>query len=66
MTAPDEMRQTIARAAPMRPALDEGAAHEVTGRRYTHTRAGGMFFQIRSEASARTPASFFGMGGTTA
>ena len=33
--------------------------------RYTHTRAGGMLRQMRSEASTLTPASF-GIGGTTA
>ncbi len=34
--------------------------------RYTQTRAGGRFIQIRSEASVDTPGSDFGIGGTTA
>ena len=33
--------------------------------RYTQTRAGGRFIQIRSEASVDTPGSDFGIGGTT-
>ena len=34
--------------------------------RYTQTRAGGRFIQIRSEASVDTPGSDFGIGGITA
>src|ERR1700754_3971251 len=34
--------------------------------RYTQTRAGGRFIQIRSDASVDTPGSDFGIGGTTA
>src|ERR1700710_204136 len=33
--------------------------------RYTQTRAGGRFIQIRSEASVETPGSDFGIGGAT-
>ncbi|MEA2821538.1 MAG: hypothetical protein QOJ86_3542, partial [Bradyrhizobium sp.] len=33
--------------------------------RYTQTRAGGRFIQIRSEASVDTPGSDFGIGGAT-
>src|SRR2546423_15292816 len=33
--------------------------------RYTQTRAGGRFIQIRSEASVDTPGSDFGIGGGT-
>jgi hypothetical protein len=33
--------------------------------RYTHTRAGGRFIQIRSEASVDTPGNDFGIGGAT-
>jgi hypothetical protein len=33
--------------------------------RYTQTRAGGRFIQIRSEASVETPGSDFGIGGVT-
>jgi hypothetical protein len=33
--------------------------------RYTQTRAGGRFIQIRSEASVDTPGNDFGIGGTT-
>ena len=33
--------------------------------RYTQTRAGGRFIQMRSEASVETPGSDFGIGGTT-
>jgi hypothetical protein len=33
--------------------------------RYTQTRAGGIFIQMRSEASVETPGSDFGIGGTT-
>src|SRR5436853_3109475 len=33
--------------------------------RYTQTRAGGRFIQMRSEASVDTPGSDFGIGGTT-
>jgi hypothetical protein len=34
--------------------------------RYTHTRAGGMFIQMRSEASAEKPPSCLGSGEATA
>src|SRR5439155_19538877 len=33
--------------------------------RYTQTRAGGRFIQIRSEASVDTPGNDFGIGGAT-
>ena len=33
--------------------------------RYTQTRAGGRFIQIRSEASVDTPGSDLGIGGAT-
>ncbi|KIZ32616.1 hypothetical protein OO17_29710 [Rhodopseudomonas palustris] len=33
--------------------------------RYTQTRAGGIFIQIRSEASVDTPGNDFGIGGVT-
>src|SRR3954447_5692432 len=33
--------------------------------RYTQTRAGGRFIQMRSEASVETPGSDFGIGGAT-
>ena len=38
----------------------------ISSLRYTQTRAGGRFIQIRSEASVDTPGSDFGIGGTTA
>ncbi len=33
--------------------------------RYTHTRAGGMFIQMRSEASTEKPPNRFGSGEAT-
>ena len=42
-----------------------GSARRYQRLRYTQTRAGGMFIQMRSEASVDTPGSDFGIGGAT-
>src|SRR4029077_4393187 len=48
-----QIRHPLVRNAPYQPL------------RYTQTRAGGRFIQIRSEASVDTPGSDFGIGGAT-